>query len=450
MICEKCGAKLDDDALFCPSCGKQTTLSNKSNLNKSLNSDGANNISPYKQDDPVKKQKKTTQAMVIIAVVLFAIVCVIIVYEMLKSKMSSNMSYTSESIETPEESTDTIQSENLASDKLEAAVENKANVQDNIPANLSKDEALSALKDIDSLMSNYIFVTLMESHLDSTGAERDIIPINLTEAEMIRASVLASTADGIIDGYFTYENNTLELYEDAIYPDIAMYHGVSVSAEAVEKNCLNLFGANANWDTLQTSIQSPTFDAARYSINGETYAVKLSPDTESETDQESHEYRIETVDSGYKGQVEIYWGYWGFLQANPGYSNYLVTYDLTPCSLSEYGVAISTITIEYIGKHNLTQGATESEQNTPFYGVWCFGSKDENDAIEFTDTLSSSDITGFVFVSTDWSNLNKERFYVVSAGVYSTEEEANDALKLVQAKGYSNAYVKFSGDYLGN
>lgn len=78
------------------------------------------------------------------------------------------------------------------------------------------------------------------------------------------------------------------------------------------------------------------------------------------------------------------------------------------------------------------------------------GSKDENDAIRFADTLSSSGITATVFVSTDWSNLNQEKFYVVSAGAYSTEDEANEALKTVQNLGYSSAYVKYSGDFLGS
>lgn len=53
-----------------------------------------------------------------------------------------------------------------------------------------------------------------------------------------------------------------------------------------------------------------------------------------------------------------------------------------------------------------------------------------------------------VFVTTDWSNLNSEKFYVVTAGVYLSESDANAALPSVQGF-YPDAYVKYSGDYQG-
>lgn len=53
-----------------------------------------------------------------------------------------------------------------------------------------------------------------------------------------------------------------------------------------------------------------------------------------------------------------------------------------------------------------------------------------------------------VYVTTDWSNLNTEKFYVVTVGVYSTESEANANLTSVQSV-CQEAYVKYSGNYMG-
>lgn len=53
-----------------------------------------------------------------------------------------------------------------------------------------------------------------------------------------------------------------------------------------------------------------------------------------------------------------------------------------------------------------------------------------------------------MFETTEWSNLNSEKWYVISAGVYETKESANENLSKVKEK-YLNAYVKYSGDWLG-
>ena len=84
--------------------------------------------------------------------------------------------------------------------------------------------------------------------------------------------------------------------------------------------------------------------------------------------------------------------------------------------------------------------------NTPFYGIWVSASKSYNDAVSFSDEVSSKGFNGFVEVTTDWSNLNNEKWYVVTAGKYASEDEANDKLDEVK-KYYSDAYVKYSGEY---
>lgn len=84
----------------------------------------------------------------------------------------------------------------------------------------------------------------------------------------------------------------------------------------------------------------------------------------------------------------------------------------------------------------------------PFYGIWCQGTKDADEAEKYADRLRELGFAAQVFVTTDWSNLNKERWYVVTAGVYTTESDAKANLSSVQAH-YKDAYVKYSGSYQG-
>lgn len=51
-----------------------------------------------------------------------------------------------------------------------------------------------------------------------------------------------------------------------------------------------------------------------------------------------------------------------------------------------------------------------------------------------------------VFITTDWSNLNKEKLYVITAGVYSSKSEAKEYLSGVR-KVCPDAYIKYSGDW---
>ena len=90
----------------------------------------------------------------------------------------------------------------------------------------------------------------------------------------------------------------------------------------------------------------------------------------------------------------------------------------------------------------------ESSSTAPFYGIWCYGSRESGDAYSYAENLNNAGFSANVFLTTDWSNLNTERYYVVTAGVYGTEDEAKANLASVQSA-CSDAYVKYSGDYQG-
>lgn len=103
-----------------------------------------------------------------------------------------------------------------------------------------------------------------------------------------------------------------------------------------------------------------------------------------------------------------------------------------------------------IAPYNANQVASDRTQSTnaPFYGIWCYGGKSEEEAESYAQTMRNNGYEAKVFVTTDWSNLNPEKFYVVTAGVYMSESDANAALPSVQSF-YADAYVKYSGDYQG-
>lgn len=87
-----------------------------------------------------------------------------------------------------------------------------------------------------------------------------------------------------------------------------------------------------------------------------------------------------------------------------------------------------------------------ADVRTPFYGIWTGAFQNRADADAFAAAMQSSGLPAAVYLTSDWSNLNAAPWYVISAGEYATEAEANAALSSVQAAGYDNAYVKYTGN----
>lgn len=85
----------------------------------------------------------------------------------------------------------------------------------------------------------------------------------------------------------------------------------------------------------------------------------------------------------------------------------------------------------------------------PFYGVWIGAFEDRDNADRFNTAARGAGLESFMFLSSDWTNLNQKHYWVVAGAVASTEAEANALLPTVQSKGYGNAYVKYSGTYKG-
>lgn len=80
-----------------------------------------------------------------------------------------------------------------------------------------------------------------------------------------------------------------------------------------------------------------------------------------------------------------------------------------------------------------------------FWGIWCSASKSEKVAEIAARKVREYGFDAQVFVTTDWENLNRKKYYVVTAGVYQSKEEAEAQLGTLQEE-YPSAYVKYSGE----
>lgn len=101
---------------------------------------------------------------------------------------------------------------------------------------------------------------------------------------------------------------------------------------------------------------------------------------------------------------------------------------------------------------NTSQGAKQMENissTTPFYGIWCEAYKSQSVAQSAISKYVNKGVDAKVFVTTDWSNLNSKKWYIISAGVYSSKEEAKAALPKIQNQ-YPDAYIKYSGSWQGS
>lgn len=91
-----------------------------------------------------------------------------------------------------------------------------------------------------------------------------------------------------------------------------------------------------------------------------------------------------------------------------------------------------------------------STSNHAFWGIWVYAKHDWDAATAKVAEVREAGYFSIVMETTDWENLNDEHWYVVSAGIhYNSEEEANEALPGVRSAGFPDAYVKWTGAYIG-
>lgn len=84
----------------------------------------------------------------------------------------------------------------------------------------------------------------------------------------------------------------------------------------------------------------------------------------------------------------------------------------------------------------------------PFWGVWTYASQDKSSAQDYASSLTKDGYESNVVVSTDWENLNSDKWYCVTTGSWDTESEAEEMASILKKAGYSDAYSKYTGEYL--
>ena len=114
---------------------------------------------------------------------------------------------------------------------------------------------------------------------------------------------------------------------------------------------------------------------------------------------------------------------------------------------TEQKPAVSSAPADSAPQSTPKTNTTKFDDNTPFYGIWVYASKSYDEAADTSAKVSSNGFSAYVEDTTHWNNLNSENWYVVTAGKYASEDEANSELANVK-KHYPDAYVKYSGDYI--
>ncbi len=282
----------------------------------------------------------------------------------------------------------------------------------------AKSRAESLMDDISIWEYEYLYVLAEENE--------GYIDFREDAFERTRAAALSTTIS-------EEDEAMLETQEEASY---------ALADSDVTDSARNFFGKAPDFESLK---EDDPF-IIRVDENGSSHAVRLISFYEDEGMFEINDWSLAEEDNGYRLDQQLYCGYWGWYNGNN--SNYEVSFHLEESPVSKYGLVITDMRYK--------KTVEDAWDNLPdadysaFYGVWCAAVKDEAEAQVIADKISEAGFDGRVFCTDEWSNMNSDRWYAVTAGVFYSEDAAESALKDVKALGYKDAYVKYSGDYHGN
>ena len=108
------------------------------------------------------------------------------------------------------------------------------------------------------------------------------------------------------------------------------------------------------------------------------------------------------------------------------------------------------LTSDSFGMYGGNQNYDELKRQE-YYGVFVSSAKTPEGCIPTVNKLEEA---GFIMepvvYTPDFSGLNPEPYYVVTAGLFTSENDANDTLAKVKKAGFTDAYVKYAGTYTGD
>lgn len=114
---------------------------------------------------------------------------------------------------------------------------------------------------------------------------------------------------------------------------------------------------------------------------------------------------------------------------------------------SQVGTSGSTGSSTEATHDDASSGSTVSSSTAPFWGVWIGASKDGAEAEAQASQARAAGLDASVTYTTEWSNLNTEPWYVITACRADSKAEAQGIQDRAVQAGYSDAYVKYTGDH---
>ncbi len=107
---------------------------------------------------------------------------------------------------------------------------------------------------------------------------------------------------------------------------------------------------------------------------------------------------------------------------------------------------IKTVDIPVVKLSDVNVAEYNDVLTEPFYGVWTAALKNLEPLKQKKDILIEAGFDARIVYAPEWENLTEQPYYCLTAGICSSSEEAQKILNEAKAAGYSDAYVKYSGE----
>lgn len=418
MFCVKCGSQILENTNICPKC-KTVTNAVQPKYNGVQYSQGT---ATQKEQKGKTKNKSIIVLFIVAAVLLVALIAIVLILGKIDEIEYGSDEDNIELNDAYEE--DEEDEEIVAGHRVKTDVENEHEGLTTEEAELSINSILDELSDF----RYYFFDVELPRMHTGNYYDLDLDTYEVTKAAGISKSV--RTGD-----------------EEEWMAHSGTYLGKYVDEERLNTACMDLFGKNADINVLEDDSDKTmdlilrNDDPVYVFYEGFDERIDVLKDTDINID----------VDKGiYQAIQYTYYGFWKYDSGNR--SNYKIVIDFEGNAESKYGLIISSVHIEktedekeWDAQDTSSETASITADTTEFYGIWCYGSKNESEAKNYADDMKDKGIDAYVLLSSEWSNLNKEPYYVVTAGIYQDEESAKQMLQGVKDAGYTDAYVKYSG-----
>ena len=95
-----------------------------------------------------------------------------------------------------------------------------------------------------------------------------------------------------------------------------------------------------------------------------------------------------------------------------------------------------------------SSSSSTTSDSSPFWGAFAMASKNYDTSKKKADDLRNSGFPNAqVVCTTDWANLNKETWYSVTVGKFSSKSDADQAVSKLKSQGVTDAYSRYSGEH---